>query len=222
MCFYVYIFKTEYTNWGGKISEDHIEFFFGLMWYPAVAFFLTFTSCHPMQGTTVHALTQSEGQNMKTIWKQYFTVLLSDFFWAYSCKFIQNTQCPFILYLKIQHLTQHLILSPPRRSPHTPPKEWSECPHYSTDTPNECFFNENHTSIWSPYKVQLRSRDQAILYDESLFNVEDIGGFTDFLLRTRAKLTQHPPCLQNCFILWSMGAFNGKIEDLLSLDIKTG
>lgn len=38
MCFYVYIFKTEYTNWGGKISEDHIEFF-DLMWYPTVAFF---------------------------------------------------------------------------------------------------------------------------------------------------------------------------------------
>lgn len=97
----------------------------------------------------------------------------------------------FILYLKIQHL--NLILSPPCRSPRTPPKEWSECPHYSTDMPNECFFNKKHTFIWSPYTVQLRSRDQAILYDESLFTVEDIGGFTDFLLWTGAELTQcHP------------------------------
>nr|XP_033502534.1 growth hormone receptor b isoform X1 [Epinephelus lanceolatus] len=61
-----------------------------------------------------------------------------------------------------------------KKSPHAPPKEWSECPHYSTDRPNECFFNENHTSIWTPYLVQLSSRDQAILYDENSFNVQDI------------------------------------------------
>ncbi|XP_056260077.1 growth hormone receptor-like isoform X1 [Seriola aureovittata] len=54
------------------------------------------------------------------------------------------------------------------------PKEWSECPLYSTDRPNECFFNENHTSIWTYYSVQLRSRDQAVLYDESLFYIQDI------------------------------------------------
>ncbi|XP_070706330.1 growth hormone receptor b [Pempheris klunzingeri] len=57
---------------------------------------------------------------------------------------------------------------------HASPKEWSECPHYSTDRPNECFFNENHTSIWTYYSVQLRSRDQATLYDENLFHVQDI------------------------------------------------
>ncbi|XP_076614736.1 growth hormone receptor b isoform X2 [Chaetodon auriga] len=61
-----------------------------------------------------------------------------------------------------------------KNSPHAPPKEWSECPHYSTDRPNECFFNENHTSIWTIYRVQLRSGDQATLYDENLFNVQDI------------------------------------------------
>ncbi|XP_018558015.1 growth hormone receptor b isoform X2 [Lates calcarifer] len=54
------------------------------------------------------------------------------------------------------------------------PKEWSECPHYSTDRPNECFFNENHTSVWTYYSVQLRSRDEAVLYDENHFNVQDI------------------------------------------------
>ncbi|KAI3361938.1 hypothetical protein L3Q82_012292, partial [Scortum barcoo] len=58
--------------------------------------------------------------------------------------------------------------------PHASPKEWSECPQYSTDRPNECFFNENHTSIWTFYSVQLRSKDQAILYDEDLFHVQDI------------------------------------------------
>ncbi|XP_029301262.1 growth hormone receptor-like isoform X2 [Cottoperca gobio] len=56
----------------------------------------------------------------------------------------------------------------------TPPKEWSECPHYSTDRPNECFFNEKHTSIWTHYRVHLSSRDQSIIYDEKLFHVQDI------------------------------------------------
>ncbi|XP_070781058.1 growth hormone receptor b [Enoplosus armatus] len=53
-------------------------------------------------------------------------------------------------------------------------KDWNECPQYSTDRPNECFFNENHTSIWTYYNVQLRSWDQASLYDEILFHVQDI------------------------------------------------
>ncbi|KAM9841575.1 growth hormone receptor-like [Aulostomus maculatus] len=57
---------------------------------------------------------------------------------------------------------------------HALPQEWTECPHYNTDSANECFFNENHTSIWTVYSVQLRSRDQAVLYDERLFCVEDI------------------------------------------------
>ncbi|KAM6902760.1 growth hormone receptor b [Xenentodon cancila] len=54
------------------------------------------------------------------------------------------------------------------------PEDWRECPHYSTDTTNECFFDENHTSIWIYYSVQLRSRDQSVLYDEILFHVQDI------------------------------------------------
>ncbi|KAE8284818.1 Growth hormone receptor [Larimichthys crocea] len=61
-----------------------------------------------------------------------------------------------------------------KKHPHAPPKDWTECPQYSTDRQNECFFNENHTFIWTFYSVQLRSRDQAVLYDEKLFNVQDI------------------------------------------------
>nr|AAY86770.1 growth hormone receptor II [Oreochromis niloticus] len=61
---------------------------------------------------------------------------------------------------------------------HVPPplssKNWTECPHYSTETPNECFFDQNHTSIWTYYNVQLRSRDETILYDEKGFFVNDI------------------------------------------------
>ncbi|XP_006803526.1 growth hormone receptor-like isoform X3 [Neolamprologus brichardi] len=53
-------------------------------------------------------------------------------------------------------------------------KNWSECPHYSNETPNECFFDQNHTSIWTYYNVQLRSRDETILYDEKGFFVNDI------------------------------------------------
>lgn len=63
------------------------------------------------------------------------------------------------------------------RSPLDPPKEWTECPHYSIDRPNECFFNKNHTSVWTPYKVQLRSRDESTLYDENTFTVDAIGEF---------------------------------------------
>ncbi|XP_035995898.1 growth hormone receptor b isoform X1 [Fundulus heteroclitus] len=51
---------------------------------------------------------------------------------------------------------------------------WSECPHYSSERPNECFFNENHTTVWTSYTVQLRSRDQDVLYDEISFSVADI------------------------------------------------
>ncbi|KAM3600326.1 uncharacterized protein V6R79_021546 [Siganus canaliculatus] len=61
-----------------------------------------------------------------------------------------------------------------KKSPYITPEEWSECPHYSTDRPNECFFNENHTSIWTYYQVQLRSKDHATPYDEKLFQVQDI------------------------------------------------
>ncbi|XP_028273761.1 growth hormone receptor-like isoform X2 [Parambassis ranga] len=55
-----------------------------------------------------------------------------------------------------------------------PPTNWSECPHYSSKTPNECFFNETYTSVWTYYNIQLRSRDRSILYDEIFFHVQDI------------------------------------------------
>ncbi|XP_075885445.1 growth hormone receptor-like isoform X2 [Nelusetta ayraudi] len=58
--------------------------------------------------------------------------------------------------------------------PYTPPTGWTECPHYSADAPHECFFNENHTTVWTTYTIQLRSSDQAVLYDESHFHVQDI------------------------------------------------
>ncbi|XP_060941720.1 growth hormone receptor b isoform X2 [Limanda limanda] len=54
------------------------------------------------------------------------------------------------------------------------PKDWSECPHYPPERPHECFFNKNHTSVWTIYNVQLHSADRAVLYDEKLFFVEDI------------------------------------------------
>ncbi|XP_054878224.1 growth hormone receptor-like [Poeciliopsis prolifica] len=53
-------------------------------------------------------------------------------------------------------------------------KNWSECPQYSAERPDECFFNENHTTVWTSYTVQLRSRDRAVLYDEISFSLEDI------------------------------------------------
>ncbi|XP_034047874.1 growth hormone receptor b isoform X2 [Thalassophryne amazonica] len=84
------------------------------------------------------------------------------------------------------------------------PKEWTECPHYSTERQNECFFNKNHTSVWTNYGVQLRSRDQSIVYDEDFFvfidivqpdppvdlnwtllNVSMTGNFLDIMLRWR-------------------------------------
>ncbi|KAF6733030.1 Growth hormone receptor [Oryzias melastigma] len=56
----------------------------------------------------------------------------------------------------------------------TAPKEWRECPEYSTETPHQCFFNKEHTTIWTQYGVQLRSGDRAVLYDELFFYVQDI------------------------------------------------
>ncbi|XP_054875288.1 growth hormone receptor b [Amphiprion ocellaris] len=60
------------------------------------------------------------------------------------------------------------------KKPPASPKNWSECPHYSTERPNECFFNKNHTVIWTYYGIQLRSRNQDVLYDENHFYVQDI------------------------------------------------
>ncbi|KAK0133397.1 Growth hormone receptor [Merluccius polli] len=49
-----------------------------------------------------------------------------------------------------------------------------ECPQYGPAGTNECFFNENHTSIWTTYSVQLCSRDRAVRYDEAFFHIEEI------------------------------------------------
>ncbi|XP_033832169.1 growth hormone receptor-like [Periophthalmus magnuspinnatus] len=48
---------------------------------------------------------------------------------------------------------------------------WTECPEYSTKRPDECFFSEAHTTVWASYRVQLRSRDQSTVYDETVFTV---------------------------------------------------
>uniref|UniRef100_A0A3B3URE4 Growth hormone receptor b n=1 Tax=Poecilia latipinna TaxID=48699 RepID=A0A3B3URE4_9TELE len=53
-------------------------------------------------------------------------------------------------------------------------KTWDECPQYSAERPDECFFNENHTTVWTSYTVQLRSRDRTVLYDEISFSLEDL------------------------------------------------
>ncbi|XP_067106151.1 growth hormone receptor b isoform X1 [Osmerus mordax] len=54
------------------------------------------------------------------------------------------------------------------------PKVWSECPDYSSDTRDECYFSEEHTSVWIPYILRLCSRDPEDFYDELIFSVEDI------------------------------------------------
>ncbi|KAL4630073.1 growth hormone receptor isoform X1 [Arapaima gigas] len=53
-------------------------------------------------------------------------------------------------------------------------RNWTECPDYTYNVANECFFNKSYTSIWTSYCVQLRSRAQNVTYDERCFNVEDI------------------------------------------------
>ncbi len=95
----------------------------------------------------------------------------------------------------------------PCRSPHAPPKDWTECPHYSTDRPNECFFNENHTSIWTSYRVQLRSSDRAILYDENLFHVQEIGEFTACLSWDWLQKVDNKQIKKLCTVMCSLYAF---------------
>ncbi|XP_062411241.1 growth hormone receptor b isoform X2 [Sardina pilchardus] len=54
------------------------------------------------------------------------------------------------------------------------PGEWKECPKYTLLRENECYFDKRHTQVWVAYKIELRSRDQSIIYDEDLFTVETI------------------------------------------------
>ncbi|XP_072309933.1 growth hormone receptor-like isoform X2 [Eucyclogobius newberryi] len=49
--------------------------------------------------------------------------------------------------------------------------DWLECPEYSPERLDECFFSEAHTTVWVTYRVQLQSRDQRTVYDESVFTV---------------------------------------------------
>lgn len=125
----------------------------------------------------------------------FLHILTSAFtFQEVKCSFLSPPSSPSCSVL------DHMLSIPPCRPPHAPPKEWSECPHYSTDRPNECFFNENHTSIWTYYSVQLRSRDRAILYDENLFHVQDIGELTASL---PTKLIKNP-----CTFMWGLPIFH--------------
>uniref|UniRef100_A0A672JHC9 Growth hormone receptor a n=1 Tax=Salarias fasciatus TaxID=181472 RepID=A0A672JHC9_SALFA len=52
--------------------------------------------------------------------------------------------------------------------------EWRECPEYNYST-RECFFDQNYTSIWITYCVQLRSQDNVTYFNEDdCFVVENI------------------------------------------------
>ncbi|XP_010890756.3 growth hormone receptor a [Esox lucius] len=54
------------------------------------------------------------------------------------------------------------------------PNEWRECPDYPSSVKNECFFDKNHTVIWTTYCVRLTSVRQNITYDELCFELQDI------------------------------------------------
>ncbi|XP_042277562.1 growth hormone receptor a isoform X2 [Thunnus maccoyii] len=56
----------------------------------------------------------------------------------------------------------------------SPTSEWKECPEYILSN-RECFFDVQHTSIWIPYCVQLRSQDNVTYFQEDdCFTVENI------------------------------------------------
>ncbi|XP_019958281.2 growth hormone receptor a [Paralichthys olivaceus] len=54
-----------------------------------------------------------------------------------------------------------------------PTSEWKECPHYNYSN-RECFFDVNHTSIWIPYCMQLRSQNTTFINEDDCFTVENI------------------------------------------------
>ncbi|KAM4576115.1 growth hormone receptor a [Odontesthes bonariensis] len=56
----------------------------------------------------------------------------------------------------------------------SPTSEWKECPEYIHSN-RECFFDANHTAIWIPYCVQLRSQNNVTYFNEDdCFTVENI------------------------------------------------
>nr|XP_020502109.1 growth hormone receptor-like [Labrus bergylta] len=56
----------------------------------------------------------------------------------------------------------------------SPTSEWKECPEYIHSN-RECFFDVNHTSIWIPYCMQLRSQNNITYFNEDdCFTVENI------------------------------------------------
>ncbi|XP_040897712.1 growth hormone receptor a isoform X2 [Toxotes jaculatrix] len=56
----------------------------------------------------------------------------------------------------------------------SPTSEWKECPEYN-HSKRECFFDVNHTSVWIPYCMQLRSQNNVIFFNEDdCFTVENI------------------------------------------------
>ncbi|XP_034728278.1 growth hormone receptor a [Etheostoma cragini] len=54
-----------------------------------------------------------------------------------------------------------------------PTSEWRECPEYIYSN-RECFFDMNHTSIWIPYCLQLRSQNLTYFNEDDCFTVENI------------------------------------------------
>ncbi|XP_038164009.1 growth hormone receptor a [Cyprinodon tularosa] len=55
----------------------------------------------------------------------------------------------------------------------SPTSEWKECPEYIHEN-RECFFDANHTSIWTPYCVQLRGQNITYFNEDDCFTVENI------------------------------------------------
>lgn len=54
--------------------------------------------------------------------------------------------------------------------------EWKECPKYIHSN-RECFFDKNHTSVWTNYCMQLRSHNVTYSDQDYCFFVENIGTY---------------------------------------------
>lgn len=54
-------------------------------------------------------------------------------------------------------------------------EDWKECPDYITSGHNSCYFNASYTSVWTPYCVQLASKNE--IHDKKCFSVDEIGMF---------------------------------------------